>query len=161
MSPHPTASRLVAALAVRGQTLATAESLTGGLVGAAITSVPGASAVYLGGVISYATPMKTVLAGVSPDVLAAHGPVAGATAIAMAAGVRERTGADWALATTGVAGPDPQDGHAPGEVWLGVAGPDGLASSRHLHLSGGRDAIRAAAVAAALEFLCNLADGVA
>ena len=140
----------MAALAVRGQTLATAESLTGGLVGAAITSVPGASAVYLGGVISYATPMKTVLAGVSPDVLAAHGPVAGATAIAMAAGVRERTGADWALATTGVAGPDPQDGHAPG-----------LASSRHLHLSGGRDAIRAAAVAAALELLCNLADGVA
>lgn len=155
MSPNPSASGVVAALTARGQTLATAESLTGGLIGAAITSVPGASAIYLGGVISYATTMKAVLAGVPGAVLRTHGPVAAETAVALAVGVRERTGADWALAATGVAGPDPQDGHAPGEVWLGLAAPDGAAIGRRLDCAGAREDVRAATVIAALQLLLH------
>ncbi len=153
--PEPVAAALVAALAGRGETLATAESLTGGLIGAALTAVPGASAVYLGGVVSYATGLKASLAGVPVAVLAAHGPVAGPTAAAMAAGVRERTGADWVLAATGVAGPDPQDGHRPGEVWLGLAGPGRTPAARRFDFPGDRDAVRAATVAAALGVLAE------
>lgn len=153
--PDPTAVAVVAALARRGQTLATAESLTGGLIGAALTAVPGASAVYLGGVISYATGLKETLAGVPAEVLGTHGPVAGPTAAAMAAGVRLLAGADWAVAATGVAGPDPQDGHAPGEVWLGLAAPDAGPVAQHFAFAGGRDAVRAATVDAALALLAR------
>ena len=153
MPPEPTAVRLVAALAAGGLTVATAESLTGGLIGAAITAVSGASAVYRGGVITYATELKATLGAVPDDVLALHGPVAAETAVAMARGVRESCGADWAISATGVAGPDPQDGHAPGEVWLGFAGPDGTAESVRIDASGDREAVRTAAVRAALSGL--------
>lgn len=152
MTPDPLAARAVAVLAASGQTLATAESLTGGLIGATLTSVPGSSQVYRGGVISYATDLKTTLAGVPSALLAEHGPVAPETAAAMAEGVRERAGADFGLAATGVAGPDPQDGHAPGEVWLGLAGPSGTVV-RRLDAAGDRTAIRTAAVASALNLL--------
>ena len=157
MTPDPLAARVIAALVASGRTLATAESLTGGLIGAALTSVPGASAAYRGGVISYATDLKATLVGVPDAVLAAHGPVAEATAAAMAEGVRERTGADYGLAATGVAGPDPQDGHEPGEVWLGLAAADGTRTLR-LDAVGDRDQIRRTAVAAALGLLLESAD---
>ncbi len=119
--------RLVAEeLTKRSQTLATAESLTGGGLGAAITGVPGASNFYLGGVVTYATSMKTLLLGVPRSVIEEHTVISAEVARAMATGVRRLTGADWAVSVTGVAGPDPQDGHEPGEVWIAVAGqPDG------------------------------------
>ena len=150
---------MVAALAARGQSLATAESLTGGLLGAAITAVPGASAVYLGGVVAYTTAMKHRLAGVDAAVLATVGPVAEATAIALASGVKSVTGADWAVATTGVAGPEPQDGHEPGEVWVGLDGPSGPAMAMRYDFAGDRCAVREATVRAALEMLEGAVSG--
>jgi nicotinamide-nucleotide amidase len=149
------AADVVAALTARGQLLATAESLTGGLLGAAITAVPGASAAYVGGVVAYATAMKHRLAGVDADLLAAVGPVSERTAMALAAGVREATGADWAVATTGVAGPSSQDGHDPGEVWVGIAGPGVPARAERHDFTGGRADVRAAAVKAALALLAG------
>lgn len=152
--PDPAAD-VVAALTARGQTLATAESLTGGLLGAAITAVPGASAAYVGGVVAYATPMKHRLAGVDADLLAAVGPVSERTVIALAAGVRAATGADWAVATTGVAGPASQDGHEPGEVWVGIAGPTLAATAVRYDFTGDRAAVRTAAVQAALALVAG------
>src|SRR3954464_3816091 len=104
------AAELLAALRARGQTLAVAESLTGGLLAAEFVAVPGASAVFRGGVVAYATDLKAALLGVPAPLLNSHGPVAPSVAAALAAGARERCGADWAAATTGVAGPDPQGG---------------------------------------------------
>lgn len=153
--PDPDAARVVALLVARGQSLATAESLTGGLLGAAITSVAGASAVYRGGVVAYATDLKTHLAEVPADLLARFGPVSPQVAAALASGVRNVVGADWGLATTGVAGPDPQNGHPPGEVWLGLARPDGTAVAVSLDLAGDRGAVREATVAAALALLAD------
>ena len=147
------AEAVVAELTRRGQTLATSESLTGGLIGATITSVPGASAAYVGGVIVYATRLKPVLSGVSEHTLAAYSVISPQTATEMALGVRRRTGADWALATTGVAGPDPQEGHGPGEVWIGLAAPDGSADAHGFHFTGGRHEVRDQTVAAALALL--------
>lgn len=147
-----TAREVVAGLAAAGQTLAVAESLTGGLLAARLVDVPGASAVLRGGVVPYATDLKHRLLGVDPDLLAARGAVDPEVAAQMAAGGRARLGADWGLATTGVAGPDPQDGTAPGTVYVAVAGP-ATAQVRALHLPGDRPGIRDATVAAALELL--------
>ena len=109
------AARVLAELRRRHETVATAESLTGGMLGTLLTAVPGASASYVGGVISYATRLKQTLVGVDAKILATPGPVASATAAAMATGVADRCQADWGVATTGVAGPDPQDGHPVGD----------------------------------------------
>lgn len=139
---------LVDALRRRGLTVAFCESLTAGLAAASLADTPGASAVLRGGLITYATDLKYSLAGVPEGA----DPVDGDTAVAMARGARERCGADWGVALTGVAGPDPQDGHAVGEVWLGFAGPGGVDKQR-LQLSGDRREIREQAVDAALEGL--------
>ncbi|HET6987393.1 MAG TPA: CinA family protein [Kribbella sp.] len=147
--------RLVGLLKERGETLATAESLTGGMVGAALTDVPGVSAVYRGGVVVYATDLKAKLAGVPEDLLAAVGPVHPDTAVALAIGVRERLGATYGLATTGVAGPDPQAGIAAGTVYVAAAGP-GAVQVRKLQLTGDRTAIRRASVQAVLELAAAL-----
>ncbi len=117
------AADLVDRLAARGETVATAESLTGGLLAATIVDVPGASAVFRGGLVVYATDLKATLGGVPVDLLAERGPVDPDVAAALAAGARERCGATWGLATTGVAGPTPQDGIAVGTVFVAVAGP--------------------------------------
>lgn len=143
-------ARLVGLLKDRGETLATAESLTGGLVGGALTDVPGVSAVYRGGVVVYATDLKAKLAGVSEDLLAAVGPVHPDTAAALATGVRERLDATYGLATTGVAGPDPQAGIEAGTVYVAAAGP-GSVQVRKLQLTGDRAAVRRASVQAVLE----------
>lgn len=140
--------RLVAA----GQTVAVAESLTAGLLGAALTEPPGSSAAFRGGVQVYATDLKASLAGVPEQVLAAHGAVSAETAAALAVGVRERLCATWGLALTGVAGPDPQEGHPPGTLHVGLAGPDGPAT-RSLRLPGDRARVRLLAVAVALDVL--------
>ncbi|MFC8294018.1 nicotinamide-nucleotide amidohydrolase family protein [Streptomyces sp. NPDC057242] len=117
------AARVLALLAERGQTLAVAESLTGGLVAAELTGVPGASASFRGSVTAYATALKHELLGVDAALLAERGAVDPEVASQMAAGVRVRLGADWGIATTGVAGPEPQDGQPVGTVYVAVAGP--------------------------------------
>lgn len=148
------ASGVVQLLSARGQTVATCESLTAGLCAATIASVPGASVALRGGLITYATELKHNLAGVSSATLAELGPVAEETARQMAKGARERCGADWGVALTGVAGPTEQDGNPVGRVWLAVAGPTGI-TSQECNYSGERDEIRAQAVDGALALLLS------
>lgn len=144
---------LVARLVALGQTVGCAESLTGGLVVARLVDTPGASAVVRGGVVAYATPVKTSVLAVDAALLAQRGAVDAEVARQMALGAQRVLGADWAVATTGVAGPDPQDGMPVGCVFVAVAGPDGsLAVERH-DLAGGRAEIREGAVDAALALL--------
>src|SRR5205085_5916692 len=108
--PVSPAQIALALLRGRGETLAVAESLTGGLLAATIVDVPGASRAFRGGLVVYATDLKATLAGVPPQLLEARGAVDPDVAAALAGGVRQRCRADWGLSTTGVAGPDPQDG---------------------------------------------------
>ena len=105
-------------LAMQGRSVATAESLTGGQLGSTITSIPGASKIYRGGVIAYATDLKTDLLGVSQSLLAEGGAVQAQVALEMATGAAQRLDAEFGLAVTGVAGPDSQDGHLPGTVFV-------------------------------------------
>lgn len=143
------------ALLAQDRTLATAESCTGGLVGAALTSLPGSSAWYLGGLVAYANSLKTRLLGVAPEMLAAHGAVSPETARAMAEGARACTAADFAVSITGIAGPG---GGTPGKpvglVFLAVASPAGTATFEH-RFAGARPEIRAAATQAALRHLLD------
>lgn len=143
---------VLAALVDRGATVAVAESLTGGLLTAALTEPAGASAAVRGGLVVYATELKAQLAGVPAPLLAAEGPVSPDVAAALAAGARDRLGATYGLGVTGVAGPDPQGGRPVGTVFLALAGPHG-GEVRRLALTGDRAAIRAAAVQAALSLL--------
>jgi PncC family amidohydrolase len=105
-------------LAMQGRSVATAESLTGGQLGSTITAIPGASKIYRGGVIAYASDLKTDLLGVSQSLLAEGGAVQAQVALEMATGVAQRLDAEFGLAVTGVAGPDSQDGHLPGTVFV-------------------------------------------
>jgi nicotinamide-nucleotide amidase len=123
------AAVVLARLRARGQTLAVAESCTGGGLGAALAAVPGASDVWLGGVIAYANVVKQRLLGVPALLIEQHGAVSDPVAQAMAEGARRATGADWALAITGVAGPGGgSDAKPVGLVHIAVAGPDGCSS---------------------------------
>lgn len=149
---------LVHVLAARGLTLATAESLTGGQVAAAVTAVPGASRAYLGGVVSYATEVKVEVLAVSDDLVRQHGVVSEPCAAAMAEGVRARLGSDYGVATTGVAGPDPQEGKAVGTVFVAVAGPEGT-RVQQLALSGDRPAIQHDTVDHAIRMLSAVLRG--
>jgi nicotinamide-nucleotide amidase len=135
------ATEILHMLAETGKTVATAESLTGGLVAAALTDVPGASAAFRGGVIAYATELKAQLLAVDAGLLATHGAVYAPVAAAMADGVRTRLGATIGIATTGVAGPDPQDGQPPGTVHIAVSLADDTVV-RTMALTGDRDSIR-------------------
>ncbi|MFE9327661.1 CinA family protein [Nocardia sp. NPDC052278] len=143
---------LVRELGAARQTVATAESLTAGLLAATIAGVPGASAVLRGGLVVYATELKHSLAGVSDEVLATEGPVAASTAEELAVGARLRCGADWGIGLTGVAGPESQGGHAVGTVFLGLAGP-GHTEVMRLKLDGDRWAIRIGATHSAVREL--------
>jgi nicotinamide-nucleotide amidase len=149
-----TAARALALLDERGLTLATAESLTGGGVGALVTSVPGASRVYVGGVVAYAARVKVELLAVPPEVVEEHGVVSEPCARAMAEGVRRLLGADVGVATTGVAGPDRQEGHPAGTVHVAVAADQGT-RARRLNLGGDRSAVRAATAEAALALVAD------
>ncbi|MDG4823689.1 CinA family protein [Asanoa sp. WMMD1127] len=142
-------------LVERGETLAVAESLTGGLLAATIVEVAGVSAVFRGGLVVYATDLKASLAGVPEPLLASQGPVDPDVALALAEGTRRACRADWAIATTGVAGPEPQDDKPVGLVYVAVAGPGGRRVDE-LRLDGGRAAVRAGAVSHALELLAEL-----
>ncbi|MFG3555585.1 CinA family protein [Micromonospora sp. NPDC047557] len=149
------AAGVVHSLSQRHETLATVESLTGGLLAASIVEIAGVSGIYRGGLVVYATELKSTLAGVPADLLAERGPVDPDVAAALAEGGRRRCGADWGLATTGVAGPEPQDGKPVGLVYVAVAGPGGAAEVRQLDLDGGRDHVRSAAVIEALRLLAE------
>ena len=136
-----------------GQTVAVAESCTGGGLGARLTAAGGASRRFRGGVIAYADPVKAELLGVDPRLLARHGAVSGECARAMAVGARTRAGTHWALSVTGIAGPEGGTPERPvGLVHLGLAGPEGVVSEEH-HLRGDREAIRSRAAAHALHLL--------
>jgi nicotinamide-nucleotide amidase len=155
VSTAPTApAAVLAALKAAGATVAVAESLTGGELSAALTGPAGASAVFRGGLVVYATDLKHALAGVPAPLLAAQGAVSPDVAGALAAGARDRLGATYGLSLTGVAGPDPQDGVEVGVVYVGLAGPGG-GEVRRLTLGGDRAAIRAGAVAGALDVLAG------
>ncbi len=147
-----TVEALVATLSARGLSVATAESLTGGQLAAAFTSVPGASACFLGGVVAYATRAKVSVLGVSPAIIEAYGAVSAECAAAMASGARSLLSTTHALATTGVAGPASQEGHPAGHVWVACAGPAGV-ETRLLTLEGDRAAIQAASCGGALSVL--------
>jgi len=146
------AAEIIPLLTSLGHTVATAESLTGGLVAAALTDVPGSSRAVRGGVVAYATELKAQLLGVDRQVLDAHGPVYAPVAAAMADGVRARLGATIGIATTGVAGPDPQDGQPPGTVHIAVSLADDTVV-RTMSLNGNRDQVRRLAVERVLGLL--------
>ena len=147
------AEKLVELLKAQGLTCATAESCTGGGVGAAITSVPGSSDVFLGGVISYANAVKEGVLGVSPETLATVGAVSSETAAQMADGVRRLLKADLAVSVTGIAGPGGGSAGKPvGLVWFGLASKDGVRTERAI-FTGDRAAVRAQAVTHALGML--------
>jgi len=157
------AAELVALLTARGETVAVAESLTGGLVVAELVAVPGASAVVRGGVVAYATPVKHTVLGVSAELLGTHGAVDPEVARQMAAGARDvltvgGVPATWGISTTGVAGPEPQDGKPVGVVFVGVASADG-SDSVAARLAGDRSAIRAATVRLVLTTLLEAVSG--
>jgi nicotinamide-nucleotide amidase len=154
------AADVVRLLTVKGETVAVAESLTGGLVAAELTAVPGASKAFRGSVTAYATELKHRMLGVDADLLAQRGAVDPQVAAQMAAGVRKALGADWGIATTGVAGPDPQDGQPVGTVFVALDGPVGPGSGsagggkvQPLRLNGDRAEIRMESVRSVLALL--------
>ncbi len=151
----PLATDVLSALGARGESVAVAESLTGGLLAAALTDAPGASRCFRGSVTAYATEVKAGVLGVDESLLAARGAVDAEVAAQMARGVRRVVGADWALATTGVAGPEPQDGQPVGTVHIAVAGPRDASAAAELQLAGNRAEIRARSVTSALELLLS------
>lgn len=145
------AQEIVKALTAKGKTLCAAESLTGGLLSDSIVSVPGASKVFLGGVVSYDERMKEKILGVAAETLAKYTAVSSQTACEMASGVRKLMGADYALSATGYAGPD---GNDVGLVYIGYA--DGnICESVECRFAGNRAEIRAQSVEKALEILSN------
>jgi len=157
-SRDPDAAEALALLGAAGATLATVESLTGGRLAAAVTAVPGASSSYLGGFVTYATALKESLVGVPHELVEEYGVVSAECARAMAAGCRAATGATYAVATTGVAGPDQQDGQPVGTVFVGVAGPERV-SALAMELVGDRHQIQDRACREALSALCGILRG--
>lgn len=144
----PIVASVVDALRRRGESLAVAESLTGGGLGAAITSVPGSSDVFFGGVIAYRLSVKKELLKVPGPLLEEFGVVSEEVAIAMAEGLLELFGTTWAIATTGVAGPGPAGDVAPGTVWIAIRGP--INQSTVLEIQGERETVRNASVSSAI-----------
>lgn len=154
IEPRDIAEAIIDECVQRGLTLATCESLTGGLLGATLTEIPGASTVYRGGFITYASELKISLTGVDRELVERDGVVNQVTAETMAESVRLQTGAELAVSVTGVAGPSPQDGRPPGTVWIGLAGAgwqgETTVFSNQHHFEGDRHEVRAATVRTAL-----------
>lgn len=149
------ASDLVNNFATRGENLSAAESITGGGLAAAITSVAGSSQVFLGSIVSYSNSSKINLLGVDPALIEKFGVVSAEVARSMAEGARSRFNSTWAMATTGIAGPGPFEGVPAGRVWLAVAGP--ISSSEKLELGEiGREQVRNGAVIGALALLTRI-----
>ncbi len=154
-TPPELCEHIVSVAKARGALIAVAESVTGGLIAQQLTSVPGASQVFLAGVVAYSERMKCDLLGVDAVQMSHHGVVSEWTAAAMARGVLLATGASHALATTGVAGPGAALGAAAGRVCLAVATADTLVTSSH-DFAGNRDAVRAHAADAGLRALLDV-----
>lgn len=150
----PRVTALLADLSAAGQTVATCESLTGGMLVSALIQPAGASTVVRGSIVAYATDLKVSMAGVDRAVLTLHGAVNADVAVQMARGARERLGATIGISTTGVAGPDPQDGKAVGTVFVALSTELGD-TCEGVHLQGTRDQIRQATCELALELLAN------
>ena len=140
---------IVKTLTLRGETISTAESITGGLIGGAITGAPGSSEVFLGGVISYSNQMKKDELGITAADIKKVGVVSEAIAVAMALAIQKRTKSTWAISSTGVAGPGPIDGIPAGTVWIAIAGPK-IAQGIELSIAGKREIVRLGAVESAL-----------
>jgi nicotinamide-nucleotide amidase len=139
---------IIETLTSRGQTLAVAESLTGGGLGFALTQVPGASAVFLGGIISYTTEVKVRELGVGQSAIDKYKVVSEEVAIEMAEGAKTKFATTWAISTTGVAGPGDYQGVREGTVWIAIRGP--INQSLTLTLDGGRDGVRQGAISSAI-----------
>ncbi|MEY3378753.1 MAG: hypothetical protein RLZZ125_330 [Actinomycetota bacterium] len=147
--------RVIELLRQRGETVSVAESLTGGLLSKALTDIEGASHVFLGGVIAYSAASKLHDLDVPQDVIDSAGVYSKETALAMADGAKRRFGSDWAIATTGVAGPGESHGVAAGNLWIAIVGAQ-VREVEHLALSGGRSEVRSGAVASALSAFARI-----
>ncbi|KAI0972195.1 putative competence/damage-inducible protein CinA [Xylaria arbuscula] len=152
------ASDVIRLLRSAGQTVGVAESLTAGGVMTALTSVPGASAAFRGGIVSYATPLKQLLLDVDTELIAREGVIHADVAVQMAEGARrvttfEDTPTTWGIGTTGVAGPDSQDGKPVGTVFIGIASPHGSQAWGPFSFPGARERVREATIAEALSRL--------
>lgn len=150
---HDGAAHVLELLERSGLSIAVAESLTGGLLAAELVAVPGASRVVRGGVVAYATDLKQSILGVDAELLAQRGAVDPEVARQMAQGVCTRLGADVGVATTGVAGPDAQDGRPPGTVYVAVCRVGSETVTEHHEIGGDRTAVRDGSVRAALALL--------
>lgn len=153
--------RVIQELISRGETIASAESCTGGGISAVLTSIPGSSAAVWGGVVSYANEAKITMLDVDAGLLERDGAVSSGVAKSMAWGMRIRSGADWTVAVTGIAGPDGGTDEKPvGTVWIGWCNPHGAVTTRQYHFDGNRDEIRKRTVEEALAGLLELFSGV-
>ncbi len=142
------ANTVIAYLEDRHETVSVAESVTAGGLGHALTYTPGASKVFLGGIIAYANSVKENFLAIDPALIAAHTVVSEEVANAMADAVREKFGTTWGIATTGIAGPGDYEGIPEGTVWVAIRGP--INQSIQLQLDSGREAIRTGAISSAI-----------
>ena len=142
------AKSIIEILKSRGETVSVAESLTGGGLGHALTQVPGASAVFIGGVVAYTSDVKVNVLGVKQSTIDQHTVVSEEVAIEMAQGAREKLGSTWAIATTGIAGPGDYMGIREGTVWIAICGP--ICQTLQLTLDSGRDGVRQGAISSAM-----------
>jgi len=139
---------IIESLRERGETVSVAESLTGGGLGQALTAIPGASEVFIGGIIAYTAEVKVNFLGVSQSTIDEFTVVSEEVAIAMAEGARAKLGTTWAISTTGIAGPGDYMGIREGTVWIAIAGP--ISQTLQLTLDGGRDGVRQGAISSAI-----------
>lgn len=142
------AKSIIEILKSRGETVSVAESLTGGGLGHALTQIPGASAVFIGGVVAYTSDVKVNVLGVKQSTIDQHTVVSEEVAIEMAQGAIEKLGSTWAIATTGIAGPGDYMGIREGTVWIAICGP--ICQTLHLTLDSGRDGVRQGAISSAM-----------
>ena len=142
------AKSIIEILKSRGETVSVAESLTGGGLGHALTQVPGASAVFIGGVVAYTSDVKVNVLGVKQSTIDQHTVVSEEVAIEMAQGAIEKLGSTWAIATTGIAGPGDYLGIREGTVWIAICGP--ICQTLQLTLDSGRDGVRQGAISSAM-----------
>lgn len=142
------AKSIIEILKSRGETLSVAESLTGGGLGHALTQIPGASSVFIGGVVAYTSDVKVNILGVKQSTIDQHTVVSEEVAIEMAQGAIEKMGSTWAIATTGIAGPGDYLGIREGTVWIAICGP--ICQTLQLTLDSGRDGVRQGAISSAM-----------